>query len=154
MRQMYRGKRSDTGEWVYGYLFRQTGCQDGVVNEGLYIGESLDDYAEVIPETVGQPIGINDSRTWVELSEDERKVWIVSGGKASTWKGTPLFEDDILANTGKPRTCSCSVIAYDATACRYHAVCKCGKPYADGLNTRVKYKKIGDAHTNPELLEK
>ena len=55
---LFRGKRIDNGEWVYGYLVR----------EDFYTGENPDkfiimcrdvDYG-VIPETVGQYTGLKD----------------------------------------------------------------------------------------------
>ncbi len=54
MRQ-YRGKTKD-GLWVYGYLFK--------VWEKAYIlwgtTNDIPDMLEVIPETIGQPIGLKD----------------------------------------------------------------------------------------------
>ena len=62
----FRGKRVDTGEWVYGYLLNnndgllivvnsETGCDDGE-NTDLYATE----WYKIVPETVGQYTGLKD----------------------------------------------------------------------------------------------
>ena len=56
---LFRGKRCDNGEWEYGYLLRfgATDCQRTYIlphyASALYV-------VEVIPETVGQYIGLTD----------------------------------------------------------------------------------------------
>lgn len=53
---LFRGKREDTGEWVYGYYTEA--C--GTYNVGVSVIETkIDDYV-VIPETVGQCTGVKD----------------------------------------------------------------------------------------------
>lgn len=58
MQREYRGKRKDTGEWVYGYLFKiweQTYILWGTTN-------GIPDMIEVISETVGQYTGLKDGK--------------------------------------------------------------------------------------------
>lgn len=50
---LFRGKRKDTGEWVYGDLVRPLKDEPaGIVDDGLYV--------PVIQDTVGQYIGLED----------------------------------------------------------------------------------------------
>ena len=56
---LFRGKRIDNGEWVYGNLVR------GCVNDFAYIvefgnKELCRNYVEVIPSTIGQYTGLTD----------------------------------------------------------------------------------------------
>lgn len=64
---LYRGKRADNGEWVYGYYVKDVRSY-GLVSNPSYREEHQIWYnkdnkqvcAEVIPETVGQWTGMND----------------------------------------------------------------------------------------------
>lgn len=64
---LFRGKRADNGEWVYGcyYESKISGCFILVPKikvwkkDGVVIGDSFDVF-EVIPETVGQYTGLTD----------------------------------------------------------------------------------------------
>ena len=59
---LFRGKRKDNGEWIYGGIYYQKA--DEVKEEAVYIiGGSLNNVGvayEVIPETVGQYTGLTD----------------------------------------------------------------------------------------------
>ena len=61
-RFLFRGKRKDNGEWVYGGIFYQK--SDEVKEKAVYIIRgSLNDVGcayEVIPETIGQCTGLKD----------------------------------------------------------------------------------------------
>lgn len=66
---LFKGKRVDNGEWVYGcyYESKISGCFILVPKikvrkkDGVVIGDSFDVF-EVIPETVGQYTGIKDDK--------------------------------------------------------------------------------------------
>jgi len=64
----YRGKRKDTGEWVYGYYFKSVNDRDYIVSyateEVVNTTNEIDFlYNEVIPETVGQYTDIKDEES-------------------------------------------------------------------------------------------
>lgn len=54
--RLYRGKRIDNGEWVYGYYFKS--WEQAYILWGTTNG--IPDMTEVIPETVGQQISLTD----------------------------------------------------------------------------------------------
>ena len=62
---LFRGKRKDNGEWIYGGIYYQKA--DEVKEDAVYIiGGSLNDVGvayEVIPETVGQCTGLKDKKS-------------------------------------------------------------------------------------------
>lgn len=66
--KLFRGKRTDNGEWVEGYLYRISEKLNPFIMLKNAEGESY----EVDPETVGQYIGVEDN------------------------SGTMIFEGDIL----------------------------------------------------------
>lgn len=59
MQREYRGKRIDTGEWVYGYLIGENWIV-GDVEDWTEEYICLEYWWKVIPETVGQSTGLKD----------------------------------------------------------------------------------------------
>ncbi len=133
---LFRGKRKDNGEWVYGYYvclnekshriytgYAETDC-----------GDYYPDFYEVDPETVGQYTGLTDKN------------------------GTKIFEGDIVkreytlwhSETKRTRETQIGVVSYSNKECGFclDKVCNLRKPW-DGDTIEV----IGNIHDNPELLE-
>ncbi len=56
---LFRGKRADNGEWIYGYPFVDYDETISIVNKPNDEHEDVF-YLEVIPETIGQYTGLTD----------------------------------------------------------------------------------------------
>jgi len=105
---MYRGKRKDNGEWVYGWYVKDWDGRSYIITKfGPYItgcsdcGAHDQDIYEVDPETVGQSIGRKDMHgtevydgdileehyTSLEISrykvewDQESAMWVFNDGK-------------------------------------------------------------------------
>lgn len=126
---LFRGKRVDNGEWVYGAYHKQEHCygDEKVVHCIITTKDVLSNdlglvYEEVIPETIGQYIGFNDIRG--------KKVF---EGDIIQDKYTDIFEIEFSTNL-------CCFIAED-------------KNYWDYICDLVRMKVIGNKWDNPELLK-
>ncbi len=146
-RYLFKGKRKDNGEWVYGGIYYQKA--DEVKEEAVYIiGGSLNDVGaayEVIPETVGQCTGLKD------------KI------------GKLIFEGDILhIKTGKGWSCPIGTdIYYKVVFTEFNIQHYGHTEYigfmaerSDNYLSSIYYvvttdraEVIGNIHDNPELLE-
>ena len=91
----FRGKRIDNGEWVYGFVLETkmsgvyiigTKMKSKGRNDGAVIKDELWQY-EVIPETVGQYVGLTDKNRQ-EIYEGD----IVKTGWQGEVKGYVVFE--------------------------------------------------------------
>ena len=128
---LFRGKRVDNGEWVYGNLITDGEDVFILVKEdllkGLDVGGWIDGAQsyEVIPETVGQYTGLCDKN------------------------GAKIFEHDIV------RIAVCGtydnyVISYDKENARF-VVGDTGFTFWSYISTKIEV--IGNIHDNPELLK-
>ena len=128
---LFRGKREDNGEWVYGYYSR-FGYTD---KEKDYIipHYASDLYAfEIIPETVGQYTGLTDKN------------------------GTKIFEGDIVTtDIARPYLIvefrdGCFMFNCNDGDKDYYDIML---PILDEQQTVYKHGEvIGNIHDNPELL--
>ena len=140
---LFRGKRTDNGEWVYGYVGVFKGITQIFVpfteeeekeNEGHIFSCIGGLWYTVNPETVGQFTGLTDKN------------------------GNKIFEGDIVkreytlwhGETKKTRETQIGVVAYSNKECGFwlEKVCNLRRPW-DGDTSEV----IGNIHDNPELLE-
>lgn len=134
---LYRAKRTDDGEWAYGYYFYDNFQDKAFITFGNNCFK-IDNYSmsfdrecpnkrilsafEVIPKTVGQYTGLTDKN------------------------GTKIFEGDIIKIRNKTRYVFFGVCRYRHTNYGEYAVDLSVK---DGSNCEV----IGNIHDNPELLK-
>lgn len=120
---LFRGKRSDNGEWVKGCLL-----YDSEQNEG-YIAENFEDKSayirEVFPETVGQFTGLTDKN------------------------GKKIFEGDIVKLTLKDGV-EFGEIDWSDYYMRFTFVSPEGRY---GFDSDCVFEVIGNIHDNPELLK-
>ena len=138
---LFRGKRADNGEWVYGHLLEQNtpDCHSYIVmsiiaeldNRHIEIMEF--DINEVIPETVGQFTGLTDKN------------------------GKKIFEGDIVnviytSSLGEEFT-QITTVRYDETECCFYPM----RWEEDCVNCDYSTEiteivVISNIHDNPELL--
>ena len=124
---LFRGKRSDNGEWVKGYL----------IGNNVIVGEVVDfdeDYFntefwyKVDPETVGQFTGITD----------KNGTKIFEGGIVRFYDDS---EDELVNGT----------VIFNADFCSF---CVSMKGHEDiMLMAHWQYELIGNIHDNTELLK-
>lgn len=138
-RYLFKGKRKDNGEWVYGGIYYQKA--DEVKEEAVYIiGGSLNDVGaayEVIPETVGQCTGLKDKNGKLIFEGD------VLYDKESGFVGTVKF-NDIIA--------SFVVVINDTTPTFYHWSWLNKGDVARSKNLK-NTEVIGNEFDNPEMTE-
>ena len=124
---IFRGKREDNGEWVYGSLHIQYGEMSNgtrLIEYRILGMNGQVDY--VIPETVGQYTGLTD--------KNGKKIF--EGDITQYDKDGALYEIIFVKEGGK--TQFCSKFIPDGSV---------------GYVNEDRDKVIGNIHDNPELLE-
>ena len=136
---LFRGKRLDNGEWVYGSFLRVE-HEDGSFTTAIFQKKDAGGDAEVSPATVGQYTGLKDKN------------------------GKRIFDGDILhiakiadALGGyyrPPLDCHVNVVVkWDLCAWMWETLCD-DKRYINFPDAWCLYECeiIGNVHDNPELL--
>lgn len=127
---LFRGKRADSGEWVYGYLSKSRGfdyklhlCID-YEDRGCMLSSI------VVPDTVGQYTGLTDKNV------------------------KKIFEGDIVHCVSRLDNANMVVIYEDGefrlVLCKDFNDYKCGLGFYEIRNFAKEV--IGNIHDNPELL--
>lgn len=136
---LFRGKRIDNGEWVYGYYYHQI-VRDSFNSENPILFEKdfirpietigIFESYEVIPETIGQFTGASDAEI----------------------NGREVFDGDIIQNCDTRRL---QEVYYDedrfAWYCRYLYDKQQIVSLRESLGNLNKV--LGNIHDNPELLK-
>ena len=121
---LFRGKRTDNGEWIEGDLL-QTRYHSGHIEYQIMPQTPVSSAYPVIPETVGQYTGLTDKN------------------------GKRIFEGDVVIT----RTTSSKFterIEYSAEYVRFVCITNNDIPFP--MDSQFKYEIIGNIHDNPELL--
>lgn len=127
---LFRGKRIDIGEWVYGDLtLHRVGRAHIRIWENLQFNPAYNAY-EVDPETVGQYTGLTDK------------------------SGKKIFEGDIVRTYRNEETFDLMMVEwYEDSAGFVLAPQKHFCYYESLTNSHIYLEVIGKIHDNPELLE-
>lgn len=133
---LFRGKRVDNGEWVYGVAFPHDNCGKVTMfrqNQGDGALEGL----EVLPETVGQYTGLTDKNGKKIFEGDILKI---------IHKYQSPFDDDTKEYTD----IDVDVVHFDDEGLCFSY----GKsPFLCVVdNVTAEYEIIGNIHDNPKLL--
>lgn len=152
---IFRGKRMDNGEWVYGWPFADTAdCSLKKVGKCVcphdgseyFIVEWVDDFheyeeREVIPDTVGQYTGLNDKNGQRIFEGDILHIAKIADALGGYYR-PPL---DYHVNV---------VVKWDLCAWMWETLCD-DKRYITFPDAWCLYECeiIGNAHDNPELLK-
>ena len=138
---LFRGKRIDNGEWVYGFPFFEY-FSDGSVKNAYILAAGYDSVScftanvrySVIPETVGQFTGLTDKN------------------------GKKIFEGDVIERRLLPtkRICTKSIVKYAEPHAAFAINDINGNVIEDYLDSILRMnfeiEIIGNIYDNPELL--
>ena len=129
---LFRGKRIDNGEWVYGSLVIQSGewlDKDEKAPDVYFIYGKRGEIYLVDSSTVGQYTGVNDKN------------------------GKGIFEGDIVKNYFSKRFDPIvGRVAFDSHYCRLRLYSITGGSES-GFYRGCVYEVIGNIYDNPELLK-
>jgi uncharacterized phage protein (TIGR01671 family) len=136
---MYRGKRIETGEWVYGYYYHDSVFDGDYImappkNSGLI---HLIDY-EVHPASVGQWTGLKD--------KNGKEIYCGDVVRAKTYG---MIEYDIKSVIDFEKGC------FGIRALQDEALCDSKGKFRsfDGCNTEINIEIITNTTDTPDLLK-
>lgn len=146
-RYLFRGKRKDNGEWIYGGIYYQKA--DEVKEEAVYIiGSSLNYVGaayEVIPATVGQCTGLKDKNCKLMFEGDILKGFrypFLSEGEHNYYAIVVWFENSPafgISTVKNPHS-------------KVRGISDGNTDYIEEWDSS-KWEVIGNIHDNPNLLK-
>lgn len=135
---LFRGKRIDNGEWVYGDLVQSPACCIFQIYEQDVCGDNF----SVDPSTIGQYTGLTD-KNGKKIFEGDIVHYIYDSGKENGWK----VDQNSIIKWDFSGFYMDGIFGSNKYACRSgwleNIVCNGGK----------FFEVIGNIHDNPELLE-
>lgn len=169
---LFRGKRRDNGEWVYGSLFvgfkKSYICPEAIAMYNFDGALCLGGFVEVSPESVGQYTGLHDATKWENLPEKEQQEFL-RNHKKENWNGKRIFEGDII-KSDNGRHSAISVVKfgeyYPKLFFAMLDICSTGVQHLNANGFYLESTKhedmilfksrhievIGNVHDNPDLL--
>ena len=134
---LFRGKRMDNGEWIFGYYFQKKNLFS---EDGLPVKHCISDDppfgAEVEPKTVGQYTGMKDKNGKRIFEDDVCRFREWSKGEMC-WVGKVHWEHQQFMISGGPNK-ECETM-FELCLSRF---------------IPENIEVIGNVHDNPELMEK
>ena len=123
---LFRGKRKDNGKWAYGYLYIRNDGQYEISFYSKYFDSERFTY-DIIPETVGQYIGLTD-KNGKRIFEGDivERLWL---GEKHIYR--IYYDSDISSFIGADIDCQ-GFTTFNYDSCEFEV--------------------IGNIHDNPELL--
>lgn len=120
---LFRGKRTDNGEWVYGDLSQHKNGK-----KFIKCGNATQSY-EVIPETIGQYTGLTDKN------------------------GKKIFEGDIIKTNKFSEPNKQYIVKFDFQLGAFIGQDKYNMYFVTFDGDSDQFEIIGNIHDNPELLK-
>ena len=141
MREMlFRGKRLDNGEWVYGSLL-QVEHEDGSFTTAIFHKKDAGGDAEVFPATVGQYTGL----------KDKNGKRIFEGDIVVFSRGRNLPNNECLPELIKYHQGDCAYQRFPFGSWRYYT--RGGSGLLIQPDMMVSCEVVGNVHDSPELLD-
>lgn len=135
---LFRGKRKDNDKWAYGYLYIRNDGQYEISFYSKYFDSERFTY-DVIPETVGQYLGLTD--------KNGKKIF---EGDIVTYEDAEAdyegYHDNVFINCGKVE-----FLAWDGIQFTNRQTVDMNDLYESDI--MVNCEIIGNIYDNPELLE-
>lgn len=140
---LFRGKRSDNGEWVEGcgIIATENWVSIFTVNDDIDENSSEVNEIEVLPETVGQYTGLTD-KNGKRIFEGDIVKTHYANAKKSDFVETVVFHNGKFCAFRSNNDCKQWTMLYDGV--KHLAIDK--SVYMDSVEI------IGNIHDNPELL--
>ena len=147
---LFRGKTTDTGEWIEGFYFYKDRTQEHGIHCSVSMGVLVDRAFEVIPETVGQFTGLTD-KNGVKIFEGDVIQWTF--GKhywEAVVQSMPESQSVNLYTLETFHNCTKDMETEEYT---YERSDSRGGFRNDVTYLSNKSEVIGNIHDNPELLK-